>query len=404
MKPLSMTSPRILHLTPEGIRDEMAGMGVHPRGIEIMEGKTSSLLIRLESLNLKAALILKQDMLSLGGEVALSGEAAGLDVPATPALIMGTPSHITRLIEKMGNQPFGLADLAASLRRLLENLSAPRCFRVNGENLLSGGGTLVMGILNVTPDSFSDGGEYLDSDRAVSRGIQMVDEGAVIVDVGGESTRPGAPAVDTETELARVLPVIEGLVKGGVRTISIDTTKSEVARRALDVGAGIVNDISGMNHDPQMARVAAETGASIVLMHTRGTPETMQRDVSYSNLMGEVFAYLDRSVEELERAGVPRERACVDPGIGFGKLPEHNVELIARVGELKSLGTAVMVGASRKSFIGHYLHEEVGGRLEGSLAAAAAAALRGADIIRCHDVAQTVKALRISDEIGKWVN
>ena len=398
------TSPRILHLTPEGLKDEMARMGVHPRGVEIMEGKAPQFLIRLETLDLRAAMILKQDMLSLGGEVALSREAADLDVGSTPALIMGTRNHITRLIGKIGDQPFGLGDLAVSLSRLLDNLKVPRRFEVMGRDLLSAGKTLVMGILNATEDSFSDGGMYLDRDRAVTRGLRNLEEGADIVHVGGESTRPGASPVDAETEAARVISVIEELAKAGAGAVSVDTTKSEVARRAVDAGASIVNDISGMTFDPRMPRVTAEAGVSAVLMHTRGAPETMQQNVLYSDLVAEVYAHLDRSVRELEGAGVPRRRLCVDPGIGFGKGPEQNVELIARAGEFRSLGTAVLIGASRKSFIGHYLNEEVHGRLEGSLAASTAAALRGADIIRVHDVAETVKALKICDEIGKWVN
>lgn len=401
---LLAVSPRILHLTHEGLRDEMTRMGVHPRGIEIMAAKIPQLLIRLEALDLRAALILKQDMLSLGGDVALCSAAAGLKVTSTPALIMGTRAHIMKLVDKIGDQPFGLGGLAASLTEVLESEQAPRQFEVGGRNLLSGEKTLVMGILNVTTDSFSDGGLYLDTGEAVSRGMRMFEEGADIVDVGGESTRPGAAAVDAETETDRVLPVIEGLVREGAGILSVDTTKAQVAEKAVAAGASIVNDVSGMNFDPRMSLVVNQEGASAVLMHIRGTPENMQKDTVYKDLMGEVFAHLDRSVRALVEAGVPRKRLCVDPGIGFGKRPEHNTEIIARLGELRSLGTAVMVGASRKSFIGHFLGEEVDRRLEGSLAAAAAASLRGADIVRVHDVAATVKALKICDEIRKWVN
>jgi dihydropteroate synthase len=369
-----------------------------------MEKKASQLLIRIEDLDLRAALILKQDMLSLGGDVALKSEAAGLEVKSTPAIIMGTPIHLTRLIGKIKSQPFGLSDLADSLDDLLRNYGSARKFVVNGRDLLGKRKTLVMGVLNITDDSFSDGGHYLDREAAVERGIQMIGEGADIVDVGGESTRPGALQVSPETEISRVVPIIEELAGRGCQYISIDTTKAEVAERALASGASIVNDISAMNFDSEMATTASAAGASVILMHTAGRPETMQDEISYDDLMADIFRYLSEAVKKAEEKGISRERLCVDPGIGFGKTPEHNMELIARVVELRSLGTSVLIGASRKSFLGHYLGNDVQDRLTGSIAAAAAAIMGGADIVRVHDVAQTVKAATICDQVKRWTN
>lgn len=382
----------------------MIRMGVHPCGVQIMERKARQLLVRIEDLDLRAALILKQDMLSLGGDVALKREAAGLEIKTTPAIIMGTPVHLARLSEKIKGQPFGLGGLADSLERLLETHGTAGRFVVRDRDLLEEGKTLVMGVLNVTDDSFSDGGQYLDMESAVSRGLEMMGEGASIIDVGGESTRPGAAQVSAETEAGRVVPVIEELAARGCEFISVDTTKAEVAEKALASGASILNDISGMAFDREMPDVASAAGASVVLMHTAGRPQTMQDQIHYEDLMGEVYGYLDEAVTRAEGAGIPRERMCVDPGIGFGKLPEHNIELIARVGELRSLGTSILVGASRKSFIGHILGDDVQNRQTGSIAAAVAAIMGGVDIVRVHDVAQTVKAAKICDQVKRWTS
>ncbi len=382
----------------------MTRLGVDPEGIRIMQDKASHLLIRVDAIDIRAALILKQDMLSLGGDVALRRDAAGLTIDKTPALIMGTSLQVGRLVSKLKGQPFGLGGLADSLEGAVKTLGSSRHFVVNGRNLLEDGKTLVMGILNVTEDSFSDGGQYVDPSKAVARGLEMIRQGADIVDVGGESTRPGAGRVDPEVELSRVIPVIEELAGEGVRVISVDTTRASVARRALASGASVINDISGMSFDDGMASVAVDAEASAILMHTRGEPRNMQAGLSYRDLMAEVYSFLDAAVCRAEAAGNPHERLCVDPGIGFGKDTEQNVELIARAGELRSIGTAVMVGASRKSFIGNILGTEVTDRLEGSVAAASAAVLGGADMVRVHDVVQTVRALKIVDRIKVRVN
>jgi len=255
----------------------------------------------------------------------------------------------------------------------------------------------LMGIVNVTPDSFSDGGDYLAPEAAIAHGRALVAEGADLLDIGGESTRPGAAEVGAEEELERVLPVIEGLADVGV-PISVDTSKAAVAERALAAGATIVNDVTALG-DPEMAGVCARAGSGLVLMHMRGTPRTMQDDPIYDDLLGEVRDFLADRLAAALAAGVPEAGIWLDPGIGFGKTVEHNLELIDRLGELRDLGRPVVLGASRKTFIGKIGGREVGERLGGSIAAAVVGHLRGADVLRVHDVAATREAITVTDAI-----
>jgi dihydropteroate synthase len=266
-------------------------------------------------------------------------------------------------------------------------------------------GTRVMGILNLTPDSFSDGGRHfsgsgVDVEAAVDAALEMAGDGADIIDVGGESTRPGAAAVPEELETARVVPVIEAIRKRSPVPVSIDTTKAGTARAALYAGASIINDISGGTFDPGMYALAAETGAAMVLMHIKGTPADMQADPSYGDVVAEVKAHLASLADAALRAGVPADRILLDPGIGFGKTAAHNMALINRLDALAALGYPVVLGVSRKAFIGTL----TGGapatdRVEGSLAAAAIGIARGASIIRAHDVKATRRAALVADAI-----
>jgi dihydropteroate synthase len=245
-----------------------------------------------------------------------------------------------------------------------------------------------MGILNVTPDSFSDGNRFLDPGLAVDRALEMADLGADIIDIGGESTRPGATPVDTCEELKRLLPVIELLAGKISCAISVDTWKSAVARSAMAAGAEIINDISGFTFDPEMASLAAQAGAGTVLMHTRGTPGSMQSDTNYADLMGDVVQGLSRSVNTAITAGVERARIVVDPGIGFAKDGAGNLEILRRLRELTGLGLPLLVGTSRKGFIGKILGRDAGERTFGTAATVALAIANGASILRVHDVAE----------------
>jgi dihydropteroate synthase len=254
---------------------------------------------------------------------------------------------------------------------------------------------LVMGIVNVTPDSFSDGGQFLDADAAIAHGRELMAEGADILDIGGESTRPGAEPVDADEEIRRVIPVIEALTADGAR-ISIDTTKAEVARRALDAGATIVNDVSAFRFDPELPAVVAEAGATCVLMHMLGEPRTMQKDPRYDEVVADVKHFLEERIAYARGAGVGERNIWVDPGIGFGKTLDHNLELIARLDEIAAIGRPVVFGASRKSFLGKLTGRQVDERLAGTIAANIIAHERGARVFRVHDVAPTVDALKVA--------
>jgi len=268
-----------------------------------------------------------------------------------------------------------------------------------GTRVFEGPGPFVMGVINVTPDSFSDGGRYADAQAAVDRALRMAEEGADLVDLGGESTRPGSAAVSAEEEIRRVVPVLERLrARGYVLPISVDTSKVEVARAALRAGAALVNDVRGLA-DPRLAEVVAEAGVPVVLMHMRGTPADMQSRAVYGDVVAEVADELRQALARAAAAGIPAERTILDPGIGFAKRPEHSLELLARLGELRALGRPLLVGPSRKSFIGHVTGASVGERLPGTLAAVAAAVLAGAEMVRVHDVAEARQAARIAAAI-----
>jgi dihydropteroate synthase len=281
-----------------------------------------------------------------------------------------------------------------------------RAWHIKGRTLPTGDRTLIMGVLNVTPDSFSDGGHFVSVDAALTHAEQMISEGADIIDVGGESTRPGGEPISVEEEIRRVVPVIEGLQRSDV-PISVDTTKSEVARAALDAGAAIVNDISALRFDFYVADAVARAGAGLVLMHSRGTPATMHRLPPVADIMHEVTHSLRASINMAERRGVKHESIVIDPGIGFGKSQEQNLELLAKLDQLIAAfpDYPLLIGTSRKSFIGRILADESGtpapaeDRLHGTMATITTAVLHGAHIIRVHDVKATVETIRVAEAI-----
>jgi dihydropteroate synthase len=260
--------------------------------------------------------------------------------------------------------------------------------------------TVLMGVLNVTPDSFSDGGLWLDPEAAIPHAIEMVSQGAGIVDVGGESTRPGAAAVSEADELHRVLPVIEALAGAISVPISIDTRKPSVAAAAVEAGASIVNDTSGEEVDPEMDEVVARTGAAVVIMHSRGTPATMKTLTDYSDVVRETTAFLTQRAEQAAEAGVPTASIALDPGIGFAKTPQQSLQLLAGLDELAGTGWPVVVGTSRKSFIGATLGVPEDQRLEGTAATVAWAVARGAHVVRVHDVEAMSRVVRMTEAIA----
>jgi dihydropteroate synthase len=255
-----------------------------------------------------------------------------------------------------------------------------------------------MGVVNVTPDSFSDGGLFLDPEAAITHGRELVEQGAAILDVGGESTRPGAEEVPEAEELRRVVPVIAGLARAGI-PISVDTSKAAVAAAALDAGAAIVNDVTALRGDPEMAALCAGRGATVILMHMLGRPRTMHESPAYGDVVEEVKAFLAERVDAAVAAGVEAERIWVDPGIGFGKTAVHNLELLRRLGELRELGRPLVIGTSRKSFIGRVDGSGTDARLGGTVASSVWAAAEGADVLRVHDVAEVREAMAVATAV-----
>ncbi|MFU8804524.1 MAG: dihydropteroate synthase [Bradymonadaceae bacterium] len=270
-----------------------------------------------------------------------------------------------------------------------------------GERTLSFGERFyVMGILNVTPDSFSDGGLFHHAQAAIDHGLSMVEQGADILDIGGESTRPGAASVSVEEELDRVIPVIEALASQTDTIISIDTTKARVAEEAAKAGATIINDISGLGFDEAMAGVVASTGAALVLMHIRGTPETMQKDIRYDDVVVDILAYFEERIRMAEAAGVARTQIIVDPGIGFGKTVAQNYRLLRELNRFTTLGQPILLGTSRKSFLGAVVDKPARERIFATAATVACGLMAGADIVRVHDVAEMVDVARVVEAIA----
>jgi dihydropteroate synthase len=270
---------------------------------------------------------------------------------------------------------------------------------VNGKDHLLGQRTWIMGILNVTPDSFSDGGLYFEKEKAISRGLELAAEGADIIDVGGESTRPGSEPIPVQEELRRVIPVISSLRKKTDTLISVDTIKSEVAEAAIEAGADIINDISSFCFDSGMASLAAQKEAPVILMHMKGTPKTMQINPSYKDLLSEIKSFLKEKLEIARVSGIKKEKIIIDPGIGFGKNPNDNLTLLNNLPFLEELERPILVGVSRKSYIGNILNSPPQERIEGTIASAIISIIRGAHILRVHDVSTVKRAVLVAEAI-----
>lgn len=376
-------------------------IGVHPYGEKAMLPKAEFLHVYLEGIGCTAGNILKQEMLSIGGEVAVSRGTVDCSRDKTDALVMGTRKQLNALAEKLVLQPFDLRSLGERLKILLDRIGTHRfVMKTPQRELVLGERALIMGILNVTPDSFSDGGRYLDAGEAVRRGIRIEEEGADILDIGGESTRPGSDPVTEGEERERVLPVIRELKKRVSIPLSIDTSKASVARAAVEEGAEIVNDISALAFDPAMAETAARAGVPVVLMHLRGVPKTMQLgDLAYGSLMMDIIEYFESRIAAAREAGIDEEHILIDPGLGFGKTAEDNLAVLLHLKELKTLGRPILVGPSRKAFIGRVTGKDSSNRLAGTAAAVAAAVLNGAHVVRVHDVEFMKDVVRTADAV-----
>jgi dihydropteroate synthase len=380
--------------TTEEARQAIAQIGADPMGVVKMADKGIARALKLERVPLRLAHILKQEMLSSGGDAAVHREVIVGGVAETDVLLLGTVRQLRVLADQLRLQPFGLRDLGEWITRLLHVVDAApeRVLDCRGHLLPLGKRTLIMGILNVTPDSFSDGGKFVDRESAVLRARQIVAEGADILDIGAESTRHGAREITARQEWERLESILPDLLTKIDIPISVDTSKAEIAQQALDLGVHMINDVWGLQRDARLAQLLGKYQVPVVVMHN-------QQEPNYHHLLGDVLSFLRQSIGIAEEHGLTGDQIIIDPGFGFAKTPAQNLEIMARLTEFKSLGHPILLGASRKSTLGHVLDLPVEERLEGTLAAHVLGIAAGADIIRVHDVAAHDRAVRIADAI-----
>jgi dihydropteroate synthase len=402
---MSMFDIRILDLkSKEELKDEILTQ-VNPTNIGAVKVSNKGTFYNVLVKNVKSVVanVIKQEMLSIGTDAVVAKGALDLSVDRCNVILVGNIKHFKQLAVKIKAQPFSLKYFGNEVLDKIDKFNRKKFnLSIKGETYtLSEDKTYIMGILNVTPDSFSDGGEFISLDNAIKRVEVMIKEGADFIDIGGESTRPGAEEVSLNEELKRVVPVIEAIAKEFPHIpISIDTYKSKVAKEAVSAGASMINDISGLHFDTEMAKVVAEEKIPVILMHIKGTPKNMQKNPVYDNLLNEIFDYFNESLSILEKAGGDIENVVIDPGIGFGKTFEHNLIILNRLKEFKSFGLPVLIGASRKSFIGAILNKKnPKHRVLGSLSVAAISSLKGAKILRVHDVKETYEVLKVADAV-----
>jgi dihydropteroate synthase len=379
---------------------ELQKIGVSRRGIEAMCGKMQNLNIKLCDIEIGAANILKHEMLKLGGDAAVAAGVVEGVLQSTDVILMGNRAQLQKL-DLSNYHKFHLPDLEVKIKELLKLYSShqPTLLNCRGKELKLDT-TKIMGILNVTPDSFSDGDRYTDKDKAVEHALQMVREGAEIIDIGGESTRPGAQPVSSAQELERIIPVLKAIRNKSDAIISIDTNKAEVAKQAILAGADIVNDISALRFDDKMIDVLNQfPNVPIILMHMQGTPRNMQKNPHYNDVIQEILTFLQNRIKFCQQNGINKDRIIIDPGIGFGKHYNDNVEILQKIGEFRSLGVPVLLGASRKSFLKKIYEEKAEKRLSGTLATTAWASWNKIEIVRVHDVKENFRLLQTLNEI-----
>ena len=384
-------------------------------------------VVKISYIDVREINIIRAEALKNGMSAVVSDEILLLNAAKGELLLGGTAFQYEMLIRALGNSLLNCSEIALKIKKIVYNYGIDNFEReIKGKIFNFGEKSFVMGILNITEDSFSDGGKYINADKAIERALKMVEDGADILDIGAESTRSGAIPVSEEEELERIVPIVEKLSKLVKVPISIDTYKSEVAKYSLRAGADIINDITGLKGESTMAEVAkyslragadiinditglkgestmaevvSDNDAYVIIMHMQGTPQTMQSNPEYQDVVSDICLDLKESFSIAEIAGIKKEKVIIDPGIGYGKSTNHNLEIIKRVGEFKIFGAPILIGASRKSMIGNVLNLPVNERVEGSLAVAAASVMNGASIIRVHDVKETKRTLIMIDSI-----
>jgi dihydropteroate synthase len=377
---------------------ELVKTGVDEKAFGIIERKSETIIFKIHDIDARGANILKQEFLSKGGDVAVHKSVASFKIPRTDAILIGTVKTYQEVIKNLALEPyFELNEIKDALEKAITKSPFP-LFKIRGKVFDFNKSHYIMGILNVTPDSFSDGGKFLDIKSALNHAKEMISEGADIIDIGGESTRPGAESISEEAELNRIIPVIKGLRKiNNDIIISIDTYKSKIVKEALENGADLINDISGLRFDHLMVNVARDSKVPVIIMHVKGTPRDMQKNPHYDDLIRELLEYFNERINALNKAGI--EKIVIDPGIGFGKNPEDNLNIIKNLSEFTVFNLPVLVGISRKSFMGLVLNEPVENRLFGTMTANAIALMNGANIIRVHDVKPHKDLIKIFEAI-----
>lgn len=397
-----MFNPRVLRVEgEEDARRILACLGTDDAGATIMARKMVHAAVWIDNVQARASNVIKQVMLSKGGECATPRDALLKSSEPVSVIMIGNVKQFRAAIKNLSVQPFGLKALAEELRDVMDESfgreRAPRTLSAGKYELEIGARTLVMGVVNVTPDSFSDGGDFFDLDAAKRHAVEMALAGADIIDIGGESTRPGAQPVTASEEERRTIPLIESLQGEIEIPVSIDTYKADIARKAIDAGASIVNDVSALRMDEDLAGIVATRKLPLILMHMQGEPRNMQQDPTYDDVVGDITAFLRERAAHALSSGIDEEMILIDPGIGFGKTVEHNLEIIRRLDEFSCLGYPLVLGTSRKRFIGSVLGREVTDRMMGTAATVAFAIARGVDMVRVHDVPDMIDVVKMAD-------
>ena len=389
----------IRKISKSNLIEELSKTGVDEKAFGIIKTKSETLIFKLHDIDARGANILKQEFLSKGGDVAVHKGVASFKTPRTDAITIGTQKTYEEVTKKLALEPyFGLKEIKEALKKAIIKNPFPS-LKIREKVFDFDKSHYIMGVLNITPDSFSDGGKFLDFKSALNHAKEMISEGADIIDIGGESTRPGAQSISEDEEKRRVIPVIEEIRKFSDIPISIDTYKSAVAREASKSGADFINDISGLRFDPEMVNVAMDYKVPVIVMHIKGTPRDMQKNPFYEDLMRELLEYFEERINTLNKAGI--DKIIIDPGIGFGKRLEDNLKIIKNLNEFSIFNLPVMIGVSRKSFIGNILDRTVEERLTGTIAANAMALLNGANILRVHDVKPHKELIKMFEAINQ---
>ncbi len=372
-------------------------IGVDECCVNHLDSKTRTHVFFLKDARIEQVNIIKQTALSVGCDAAIHRYIISGNIGNSNAILMCNESQLEKIGTKLANQPFSLSKAVTQMLNIVRN---ELNWTVRGKNILKNRKFLIMGILNITPDSFFDGGKYTEPEKALKFAEQMIMEGADIIDIGGESTRPYSEKIDINEEMKRIIPIVKSIRKKFPKIlISVDTNKSEVANAVLHEGVDIINDISGFTFDTNMAKTLKTFNASAVIMHIKGIPKNMQTNLEYNDLMIEITDFLNDSINIAINAGINEQTIIVDPGIGFGKSIDDNFSIIENIDFLKTLKRPIMIGTSNKSFIGNTLNENIENRLEGTIASNVAAYIKGVSVFRVHHVKEHIRALNIAERI-----